>query len=677
AGPGNTTILAPEGYTGFRLEKSSCTLADLTIKSVGTSHNPAAGYRDLLQGALCVCDAEGVFITNVAVISEQTINGIRPFTLYNVKDSTICRLAVSAPNHSAPTVMLGCQNNVLENLTICGKEGAQCAVYQSKQRYGASKGISYRNCLFYKSARPFFLEDNAEVSASNCVYYASSKESFVGSGARLDEEKCVSLEEGVNDPNFKEVGGHILSATKIYYANIGWHTMASLENDDLLNAVTVELGDKLGDNTGATVERGENKAHRASVWYRFAPTEDGIYRIDDLGSFEASGFDAVFSVYALEGKVVSFSTLRTVVESLDSSRDESYDLNAQAGIVYYICWDSREDSQGIFTMRIKKRHSGDWFIAPGASGSGRSADDPSGDLIKALEEVVSGQTVHLAPGDYSLARYHNQYDIWGDGMTALCFMVDNVTLRGAGPDKTTIIIPEGYVGIRMERDGAALEDLMIMQGGRPLPNYRYNWHMQGALCACNKSGMSVRNVAIYSLQGTDEPYTRPFSIYSVTDFSVRNVCVLAPNCASPVFLNKVSGCAIDYMTVVCAGRENYPAVYMGSWPYGASEGLSFSGVLIADAYMPFTVEAENEALIADSIYYGCAAESDFSENADVSETNCVYYAAGTEDPDFQEVDGYMLTPVNSIYENVGWRAVPEPAVFVLLLAFSALRLRRR
>ena len=676
SGPGSTTILAPEGYTGFRLEKSNCTLADLTIKSVGTSYNPAAGDRDLLQGALCVCDAEGAFVTNVAVISEQTRNGVRPFTMYNVKDSTVCRLAVSAPNHTAPVVMLGCQNDVLKNLTICGKEGAQCAVYQSKQRYGASTGISYNNCLFYKSARPFFLEDNVEVSASNCVYYASTKESYVGSGARLSEEKCVSLEEGVNDPNFKEVGGHIMSATKIYYANIGWYTVASMENDDLLNAITVEPGDTMGDNTGATVERGEKKSHRASVWYRFVPLEDGIYRIDDLGSYEASGFDAVLSIYALDGKDVSFSTLKTIVESLDSAQDESYDLNAQAGTVYYICWDSREDSQGIFTMHITKRHAGEWFIAPGAKGSGRSADDPSGDLIKALEEVVSGQTVNLAPGDYSLAQYHNQYDIWGEGMTALCFMVDNVTLKGAGPDKTVIVIPEGYVGIRMERDGAALEDLMIMQGGRPLPNYRYNWHMQGAVCACNKSGMSMRNVAVYSLQGTDEPYTRPLSIYSVTDFSARNVCVLAPNCASPLFLDNVSGCAIDYLTVSCASVEGQPAVYVGNWPWGASEGLSFDSILIADAYQPFTVEAENEVAIEDSVYYGCAAESVFDSTAAVSETNCVYYAAGTEDPDFREVDGYMLTPANPVYENVGWRAVPEPAALGLL-ALIALFLRRK
>ena len=675
AGPGSTTILAPEGYTGLRLEKSGCTLADLTVKSVGTSYNPAAGNRNTLQGALCVCNAEGVLVTNVAVLSEQTDDGVRPFTMYSVKNSEVCRLAVSAPNHPAPTVMIGCQNDVLNNLTICGKAGGQCAVYQSRARFGPSKDISCNNCLFYKAARPFYLEEEVEVSASNCVYYAASKPSYIRSGAKLNEKNCVSLTEGVNDPGFREAGGHILCATKIYYANIGWHTMASLENDDLLDAITVEPGDTLGDNTGATVERGEKKSHRASVWYRFVPTEDGIYRIDDFGSYETSGYDAVFSVYALEGEVVSFSTLRTVVESLDSAQDETYDLNAEAGTVYYICWDSREDSQGIFTMHIKKRHAGSWFIAPGATGSGTSADDPSGDLIKALEEVVSGQTVNLAPGEYSLAQYHNQYDIWGEGMTALCFAVDNVTLKGAGPDKTVIIIPDGYVGIRIERDGAALEDMMIMQGGNPLPNYRYNWHMQGALCACNKTGMSIRNVAIYSLQGTDEPYTRPLSIYSVTDFSARNVCVLAPNCASPVFLDDVSGCAVDDATIVCASEEGKPAVYIGNWPWGASEGLSFGGLLIADACRPFTVEAENEVVIENSIYYDCAEKCAFDRAAAVMETNCVYYAAGTEDPDFQDVDGYMLTAMNPIYERVGWRAIPEPAV-LSLLALCLLFLRK-
>ncbi|MBR5946020.1 hypothetical protein IKZ80_02940, partial [bacterium] len=244
------------------------------------------------------------------------------------------------------------------------------------------------------------------------------------------------------------------------------------------------------------------------------------------------------------------------------------------------------------------------------------------------------------------------------------------------PDKTVIIIPEGYVGVRMERDGAALEDLLIMQGGRPLSNYRYNWHMQGALCACNKSNMSVRNVAIYSLQGTDEPYTRPFSIYSVTDFSARNVCVLAPNCASPVFLDQVSDCTLDKITVACAGAEGWPAVYVGNWPWGASTGLSFTSVLIADAHMPFKVEAENEVVIEDSLYYGCEAESVFDQPADVAETNCLYYAYGTEDPDFQEIDGYMLTPTNPIYDYVGWRALPEPAV-IALLALATLLLRRK
>ncbi|MBP5626983.1 hypothetical protein J6X96_02305 [bacterium] len=672
AGPGSTTILAPEGYTGFRLEQSNCTLADLTIKSVGTSFNPAAGNRDIFQGALCLCDAEGAFVTNVAVISEQNANGVRPFTMYNVKDSTVCRLAVSAPNHTAPTVMLGCQDDVLKNLTVCGKEGGQCAVYQSKQRLGASKGISCVNCLFYRANRPFFLEDNVEVFASNCVYYAATKESYVGSGAKLSEEKCVSLEEGVNDPNFKEAAGHILCATKIFYANIGWFTMASMENDDLFDAITVLPGETRGDNTGATVEAGENESHKASVWYRFVPTEDGVYKIDDLGSFEASGFDAMLSVYALEGEEVSFSTLAAVVESQNAGLDERCDLTARAGTVYYICWDGFEGSQGAFSMRIEKKHDGSWFIAPGASGSGRSADDPSGDLVKALEEVVSGQTVNLAPGDYSLARYHNQYDIWGEGMTALCFMVDNVTLKGAGPDKTAIIIPEGYVGVRMERDGAALEDLLIMQGGRPLPNYRYNWHMQGALCACNKSGMSIRNVAVYSLQGTGEPYTRPFSVYSVTDFSAQNVCVLAPNCANPVFLNQVSDCALDYLTVDCAALGGQPAVYVGNWPWGASSNLSFASVLIADAYMPFKVEAENDVVIEDSLFYGCVAESAFDAAADVLETNCLYYAAGTEDPDFQDVDGYMLTPVNPVYDRVGWRAVPEPSALFLLALFFVL-----
>ena len=88
--------------------------------------------------------------------------------------------------------------------------------------------------------------------------------------------------------------------------------------------------------------------------------------------------------------------------------------------------------------------------------------------------------------------------------------------------------------------------------------------------------------------------------------------------------------------------------------------------------MPFKVEAENDVVIEDSLFYGCVAESAFDAAADVLETNCLYYAAGTEDPGFREVDGYMLTPVNPVYENVGWRAVPEPSALFLLALFFVL-----
>ena len=92
--------------------------------------------------------------------------------------------------------------------------------------------------------------------------------------------------------------------------------------------------------------------------------------------------------------------------------------------------------------------------------------------------------------------------------------------------------------------------------------------------------------------------------------------------------------------------------------------------------MPFKVEAENEVVIEDSLYYGCVAESAFDQLADVAETNCLYFAAGTEDPGFQEIDGYMLTPINPVYDYVGWRAIPEPAV-IALLALAAALLRRK
>jgi outer membrane protein assembly factor BamB len=274
-----------------------------------------------------------------------------------------------------------------------------------------------------------------------------------------------------------------------------------------------------------------------------------------------------------------------------------------------------------------------------------------------MENVVPGQTVNLAAGEYSIAEFNNQYDIWGAGMTALCFKTTDVTLKGAGPDKTVITVPAGYVGIRMERNGASVQDLTVKAYRPENMPYHYNWHMQGAICACNCEGMSIKNVAIYSEQKTGE--IRPFSAYSVTGLTVERLGVEAPYCASPVFFDKVTNVDVSYLTVSGCNEDQNPAVYCGNWPWGVNEGLTFRNVLLCNTFYPFTVEIDEEVFIYDSVYYNCAEESNFNEDADVVEENCTYYAEGENSPELAEVDGYILTAVNPFYKNIGWHTYIE------------------
>ena len=486
------------------------------------------------------------------------------------------------------------------------------------------------------------------------------------------------IQEGSQSNHVRPVvleNGDIFCGTPYTIACV--HPTFTLKNDNLADAITCGLGSTKGNNTGATVEEGENAAHKASIWYSFTPSEDGLYKIDDYGAGESSGYDAMLSIYTCSGEL-SFANLTAVVETQDTALDEAYYLSATAGTTYYICWDGYEGSQGVFKMHITKWNGGTWYVAPGATGSGLSPDDPTGDLVLAMESVVSGQTVSLAPGVYSIADYNNQYEIWGAGMTALVFKTKYVTLKGAGPDKTKIVVPEGYVGIRMERDGATLRDLTIEAHGQYHFVNHYNWHMNGALCACNCKDMVVSNVAIYSEAGTDNGALRPFATYSVTDFTVTRVGVEAPNCGCPVFFNKVKDVTVNNLTVSGTMVNNNPAVYCGNWPWGANEGLTFNNVLLANTYMPFTVEADEEVFIYNSIYYNCPNRSNFNEDADVVEEGCANYVEGENDPELKEVAGYILTSTKpgDLYKNVGWHTVPEPAVFGLL-ALVALFLRRK
>ena len=659
AGPDKTKIVAPEGYVGVRMERDGATLRDLTIEAHGETHF-VNHYNWHMNGALCACNCSGMVVSNVAIVSEAGTDGgaLRPFATYSVTDFTVSRVAVDAPNCGCPVFFDKVKDVNVSYLTVNAKNVANNpAIYCGNWPWGVNEGLTFNNVLLANAYMPFTVEIDEEVFIYNSIYYNCPNDSNFNEDADVVEEGCVSYEEGDHDPGFETLEGFVLTATSSTYKNVGWRTVAGPENDNLADAIDVGEGATVGDNTLATVEEGENEAHKASVWYTFTPSEDGLFRISDEGSHAVSGYDAMLSIYTVNGEEVSFATLEAIVETQDTGTDETYDLRATAGTTYYICWDGYEGSQGEFTMTITKLHDGPWYVAPGATGSGTSADDPTGDLTLAMENVVPGQTVNLAAGEYSIAEFYNQTDIWGEGMTALVFKTTDVTLKGAGPDKTVITVPAGYVGIRMERDGASVQDLTVKAYRPENMPYHYNWHMQGAICACNCEGMSIKNVAIYSEQKTGE--IRPFSAYSVTGLTVERLGVEAPYCASPVFFDKVTNVDVSYLTVSGANEDQNPAVYCGNWPWGVNEGLTFRNVLLCNTFYPFTVEIDEEVFIYDSVYYNCSEESNFNEDADVVEENCAYYAEGENSPELAEVDGFILTAVNPFYKNIGWHTYIE------------------
>ena len=659
AGPDKTKIVAPEGYVGVRMERDGATLRDLTIEAHGETHF-VNHYNWHMNGALCACNCSGMVVSNVAIVSEAGTDGgaLRPFPTYSVTDFTVTRVAVDAPNCGCPVFFDKVKDVTVSYLTVNAKNVANNpAIYCGNWPWGVNEGLTFNNVLLANAYMPFTVEIDEEVFIYNSIYYNCPNDSNFNEDADVVEEGCVSYEEGDHDPGFETLEGFVLTSTSPTYKNVGWRTICGPENDNLADAIDVGEGATVGDNTRATVEEGENEAHKASVWYTFTPSEDGTFRISDEGSHAVSGYDAMLSIYTVNGEEVSFATLEAVVETQDTGTDETYDLKATAGTTYYICWDGYEGSQGEFTMTITKLHDGPWYVAPGATGTGTSPDDPTGDLIFAMENVVPGQTVNLAAGEYSIAEFYNQTDIWGAGMTALCFKATDVTLKGAGPDKTIFTVPAGYVGIRMERNGASVQDLTIKAYRPETMPYHYNWHMQGALCACNCSGMSVKNVAIYSEQKTGE--IRPFAVYSVTDFTVDRLGVEAPYCASPCFFDKVKDVTVNNLTVSGCNEDQNPAVYCGNWPWGVNEGLTFRNVLLCNTFYPFTVEIDEEVFIYDSVYYNCAEESNFNEDADVVEENCTYYAEGENSPELAEVDGFILTAVNPFYKNIGWHTYIE------------------
>ena len=447
-------------------------------------------------------------------------------------------------------------------------------------------------------------------------------------------------------------------------------------NDYLKNAKEF-TGAAIGDNEYARVESGESTDNRYSVWYYFQATNDKKLNLFTTGTWDEFANDTMLGVYSASTATPTFADLTVVVPLTDTGRDESVSFEQEVGKYYFIVVGSYEGAGG-FILGSKYVPKDNVYVAPGATGDGCSPETPMGSISEAMELVTSGNSVILAPGEYSIADNYNQTDVWGAGMTVLCFKVENVTLKGAGPDKTTIVVPPGYVGIRMERKGASVRDLTVKAYRTDNMVYHYNWHMQGAICACNQPGMSVSNVAIYSEQKSNE--IRPFAIYSVKTFKADRVAIEAPECCSPLFINASTNVSVNFLTTYGCKLNNNPGIYCGNWPWGnpKNEGVTFRNILVANAYMPFTVEADEEIFIYDSVYYDCPNQSNFADSADVVEEGCQSFMEGENDPKFETYEGYILTATEkiNIYKNVGWHTVPEPAFFGLL-ALAALFLRRK
>ncbi len=317
----------------------------------------------------------------------------------------------------------------------------------------------------------------------------------------------------------------------------------------------------------------------------------------------------------------------------------------------------------------------DVYVAPGGTGDGSSIDSPTADLSWALENVTEGCTVYLAPGEYSVKDFGNQYECWGQGNTVLAFKVNGSALRGAGPDKTTIVAPNGFTGLRVERNNVTLADLSVKSYGTDWNAAAgYRAQLNGALCACNCSGILVTNVAVYSEQN-DANGIRPFSTYKVSSSVFANVAVYAPAHPAPAY---VLGCdTVTFNNMTVQGKENGDqAVYASKWWQGPSKSVVYNSTLFSSFQKPFHIEPDTDVTINGSVFYACPGESRVEDGASLTINDCESYELGVNDPELSEIDGYMLTAANKFYAGIGWHTLPEPAVFGLL-ALVALFLRRK
>jgi len=149
-------------------------------------------------------------------------------------------------------------------------------------------------------------------------------------------------------------GGSVSEASVFYPATHGatsltWSLIAAPANDLFANATTMAVagGSVTGTNVGASVEVGEDDFTfgygKASIWYKWTPTANGVVTIDTAGSKTLTGLDFNTSLGVYTGNAVN--GLTDVAENNDDAGSAPLNFSkvkftAVAGITYRIRLDN-------------------------------------------------------------------------------------------------------------------------------------------------------------------------------------------------------------------------------------------------------------------------------------------------------------------------------------------------
>ena len=235
-------------------------------------------------------------------------------------------------------------------------------------------------------------------------------------------------------------------------------------NDDFSNAALYTIGTTVTGNTvSATLESGES-SHLgqdwwvASVWYKFRLSGSNQCNVTiSVEATEGSNQDSCLVI----ATGTSVEDLVYIVFQ-DTNTDERFTGIFDPGKDYYIgIYSYALDCCGEFKVTSSSVPVRNWYCAPGGTGSGSSAADPTS-LKKALDSVVPGKSVFVAPGTYLLSQEGVPQSVrWTDG-TYIAVNTENVAIVGAGSDKTVILCDEtNDVGVAILASGVSLKGVRI------------------------------------------------------------------------------------------------------------------------------------------------------------------------------------------------------------------------